>query len=908
MAILLGTASTGYARPAHKQALAEYFGPFLARKLNDCRTCHLPDAASADSLPSDKPHNPFGARLKAIKSQLRKAGKPFTIPARLEAIADEDSDGDGVANILEILSGHFPGDPKDKPTGAELVAAEKTLAEFRRSKTGYPWTPFERLKRPAVPAVKDTAWNRNPIDAFIAAEHERHGLTPGSEANRPTLLRRVYLDVIGLPPTPSELHEFVADPAPDFYEKVVDRLLDRTQYGERWGRHWMDIWRYSDWAGWSDGGQIRDSQPHIWRWRDWIVESLNKDKGYDRMILEMLAADELAPEDTDALRATGYLVRNYKMLSREKWMQDTVDHTFLAFQAVTLGCARCHDHMYDPILQKEYYQVRAIFEPHQVRIDRIPGEPDVKKDGLVHVYDANPTIPTYLFIRGDDRTPDKHPLSPAVPELLSGAFTVSQPIRLPLTVSMPDRRDFVVREDLAASEARAVKLRASCGKSMNRAEVSAATAIAARGLSTTAFLVGGWQALNSFILSALDARLAASQHAALVAVVETERLEDAGNKDSSEWRIVATATYAAQRQAALLQAHRDLLAARMALAGADGKSRREASKRVQLAETALARSETQARLPASTNYTKRAQATFPTISTGRRLALARWLASRDNPLTARVAVNHIWLRHFGQAIVPSVFDFGRNGRPPFHPALLDWLAVELMERGWSMKALHRLILTSNTYRMAATFEPANVIRDRDNLYLWRMNSRRMEAEVVRDCIYYVAGRLDLAMGGPDLDHSQGLAIPRRSIYFRYAAEKQMEFLKLFDCASVTECYQRKDSVLPQQALALANSELTLRHARLLAAELTARAGEDPTEFTRAAFERVLSRLPSAQESAECQTFLIQQATRYAKVKATTSPHRPQPVDGMLPSPDASQRARENLVHVLLNHNDFVTVR
>src|SRR5262249_9460926 len=164
-----------------------------------------------------------------------------------------------------------------------------------------------------------------------------------------------------------------------------------------------------------DGNQIRDSQPHVWRWRDWIVESLNQDKGYDRMILEMLAADELAPGDPAALRATGYLARNYKMLSREKWMQDAVEHTFLGFPAVPCGCAGCHDHMYDPIRQQEYYQVRAIFEPHQVRIDRVPGQLDVKKDGLARAYDANPEVKTVLFLRGDERTPDKAPLPPGVP-------------------------------------------------------------------------------------------------------------------------------------------------------------------------------------------------------------------------------------------------------------------------------------------------------------------------------------------------------------------------------------------------------------------------------------------------------------------------------------------------------------
>jgi hypothetical protein len=211
-----------------------------------------------------------------------------------------------------------------------------------------------------------------------------------------------------------------------------------------------------------------------------------------------------------------------------------------------------------------------------------------------------------------------------------------------------------------------------------------------------------------------------------------------------------------------------------------------------------------------------------------------------------------------------------------------------------MKRLHRLIVTSSTYRMDSTPEESNLALDRDNKYFWRVAPRRLEAEAVRDCIFYVAGKLDQTRGGPDIDQNQGLTVPRRSIYFRHAQEKQMEFLKLFDLAAVTECYQRKESVLPQQSLALFNSELTLRHARLLAGELAARTGGDSAAFTLVAFERVLSRPPTAAETAECVGFLKEQARRYSEAKA--------------PSADAARRARENLVHVLMNHHDFVTVR
>jgi hypothetical protein len=275
------------------------------------------------------------------------------------------------------------------------------------------WKPFEPIRRPPVPDAQQ-GWGRNQIDAFIAQKHRKSNLTPRPEAPKAVLLRRIYLDVIGLTPTPAEQEAFLNDRSPDAYEKVVDRLLEDPRYGERWGRHWMDVWRYSDWAGWSGGNQIRDSKPHIWRWKDWIIESLNTDKPYNAMVIEMLAADELAPEDTNIVRATGFLARNYKMLSREQWLEDTVKHTSQAFLGITMGCAKCHDHRTDPISQEEYYRLRAIFEPHQVRTDRVPGELDLLKNGLVRVYDTDTNARTYLFLRGDERKPDTNRiLSPA---------------------------------------------------------------------------------------------------------------------------------------------------------------------------------------------------------------------------------------------------------------------------------------------------------------------------------------------------------------------------------------------------------------------------------------------------------------------------------------------------------------
>ncbi len=435
------------ARPPHRKALADYIGSGMARKLNDCRVCHVAPEPGADD-PEDRPHNAFGRRLKAVRGELKRAGKPSGIVARVQAVGGEDSDGDGVSNLLELVTGHFPGEASDRPGESELARGRALVAALERPRGDYPWNPFERVSRPAVPVVRAASGAiHNPIDAFVAAELVARGLSPRPEADRPTLLRRLTLDLTGLPPTPDELHAFLEDDSPGAYEKVVDRLLASPRYGERWGRHWMDVWRYSDWAGW--GQQVRDSQPHIWHWRDWIVESLNRDLPYDRMVVAMLAADEDSPGDLGALRATGYLARNYKLLSREKWMQDVVDHTGQAFLGVTIGCSRCHDHMYDPLLQKEYYQVRAIFEPHNVRMDLVPSVLDTKKDGIPRAFDAQPGAVTRLFTRGDDRYPTGDPLPPGVPEALGGSLKV-EAVALPLTAVAPHRRKDVIRAEIAA--------------------------------------------------------------------------------------------------------------------------------------------------------------------------------------------------------------------------------------------------------------------------------------------------------------------------------------------------------------------------------------------------------------------------------------------------------------------------
>jgi hypothetical protein len=539
-------------------------------------------------------------------------------------------------------------------------------------------------------------------------------------------------------------------------------------------------------------------------------------------------------------------------------MQDVVDHTSQAFLGVTLGCARCHDHMYDPILQQDYYRVRAIFEPHQVRIDRVPGVLDRARDGIPRAYDAELDSKTLLFVRGDERNPTGTPLPPGVPELLGVAFPTPRPVTLPRSAVVPDRRSFVIGDQLAADQSAVAK-----------AKKTLAQAAASSKEST------------EVELARLELDFAERQLAVRIAVERAGSLAEQGKQASKQWTDAAVAAAKAQRDLAVAAARREEMVANRARRTAPAAQRVDFDQAHAAAVKVLVEAQKAAAAPLTADYKTSPVATYPSTSTGRRLAFARWIVDPANPLAARVAVNHLWGRHLGRALVPSVNDFGRNGQRPSHPALLDWLAAEFMARGWSMKSIHRLIVTSATYRQDSTPDSADLARDPDNVFLWRWTPRRAEAEVVRDCLFAVAGSLDSTMGGPDLDHAAGLTIPRRSLYFRHAAEKQMEFLRIFDAAGVSECYRRKESILPQQALALANSNLSLQIARRVAQQLIGQAGSEPAGFVTAAFEQVLSRPPTESEKLECLRYLNDERAAWR---------------------------RESLVHVLLNHHDFVTIR
>ncbi|MSR30818.1 MAG: DUF1553 domain-containing protein [Gemmataceae bacterium] len=767
--------------------------------------------------------------------------------------------------------------------GARTPANEPLPADPTRH-----WA-FQKPLRPPLPAAKLSA---NPIDRFLGPAMESRGLTPAPRAEKTTLLRRVYLDLVGVPPEPEDLRRFLADASPDAYEKLVDRLLQDPRHGERWARHWMDIWRYSDWYGRRNVPDVWNSAPQVWRWRDWIVQSLNRDLGYDQMVREMLAADEFKPGDDKASVATGFLVRNWYALNPNDWMRNIVEHTGKAFLGLTFNCAHCHDHKYDPIRQEDYFGFRAFFEPIYVRQDRMAGEADsgpfqdydysvlrkIQRLGMVRVFDKTPEAPTWFYTGGDERNrvKERGSIPPHVPAMFKQPPPRIDPVELP---------GEVISRALK-SDIRATIL----------ADAQAALTVAEKELA------------QAPPLSPLEEKEAAKEKELprLRAEVARQKVEAAraALADLSARLVAEEAAYAKpqptnlgelKRQAARLEklalaakAQTELQQGEVALGEAKKLPEAKlkpavdaANKRVTQAKAELQKVQAALKDPAQAEKYSPVSRVYPAKSSGRRKALAEWITSRENPLPARVAVNHIWNWHFHAPLVASIHDFGMNGKLPTHPELLDWLAVEFMDSGWNMKALHRLIVTSNAYQRGST--SGDISKDQENLFLARMNTGRMEAEVLRDSLLHCAGKLNYTMGGQELENTEALKTFRRSLYYSCFPEGGGKGVlgELFDGPDPLDCYRRSVSIVPQQALALTNSELIHQLSSELAVKLLSESRQTGAGFIQLAYERILSRPPSKAEVEACASFL----------------GRP-----------GDDKTRAALVRVLFNHNDFLSIR
>jgi hypothetical protein len=576
--------------------------------------------------------------------------------------------------------------------------------------------------------------------------------------------------------------------------------------------------------------------------------------------------------------------------------------------------------MYDPLSQREYYSLRAFFEPYDVRTDRLPGEPDTTKAGLVRVFDSKPEAPTFLFVRGNDKNAlTDDPIKPAVPALFGDIACSIESLQLPQASWQPGSVQFVRDDILAAGQKEIEKATAAIETAKTKFDEAVRKTVAVSPSPDAAVVDADAQiALAEINLRLAEANLAISELRLLA--------DDAAfaTPPKASAKALAEATARAERDRSVLQAQKGVLQAEVNLTTAR-RNKKDGDVRslnvLTAAENGIiaavkARGDAIEALPKPLGDYTHFTPVYPKTTTGRRLALAHWITSPDNPLAARVAINHIWLRHFGTPLVPTVFDFGMNGKPPTNQALLDWLATQLMENGWRMKPIHKLIVTSRAYRLSSStlnleLGTLNSRLDPENLYYWRANPRRMEAEAVRDATLFLAGSLDLTRGGPDIDQAQGLTNPRRSLYFRTAKEKKVEFLSLFDSPNPVECYRRSESIAPQQALAMANSTLTLAQARVLAKKisesLNGSAHDAPRQFIETAFTRILCRPPTAHELAACLDFLTNESAALSNAASFTA-FTSGPAATVAPSADPIQRARENLVHVLFNHNDFVAVR
>jgi mono/diheme cytochrome c family protein len=692
---------------------------------------------------------------------------------------------------------------------------------------------FVKPVRPAPPAVKNRRWARNEIDAFVLAKLEQDGLTPNRPATPRELLRRVYFDLTGLPPSPEETREFLRNPSDAAYEKVIDRLLASPHYGERWGRHWLDLARYAD----SGGYEFDYDRPHAWRYRDYVIKSFNEDLPYNRFILEQLAADQLDGVDVaanpQALIPTGF-VRSGPTVdnadneeTRTDELDDMVTTTSSVFLGLTVGCARCHDHKYDPIPQRDYYRMQAIFFPFQ-KTERVLVS---KEEEAVY------------------KTRNKE-IDELVKPYRQKIAAIEKPVREKL---LAEKVEFHVRlaENSSGFEGKTKEqyreeTAKRFGKDVNIQPEEIEALLSSEDLKARKDLQTEVEKINKTRPKLLPAAMG---------VTDKDDPEKAYLLKRGDWRNKGEEVQPGPPQ---------VLAG---LANFDPKNRRR--------------------------------------------QLAEWIASADNPLTARVAVNRIWQYHFGKGIVKTPSDFGATGDHPSHPELLDWLATEFVKRGWSWKSTHRLILLSNTYRQSSQFNEQSAAKDPENRLLWRMNPRRLEAEPLRDSILAVSGKLNPEMYGPGiypridpdvintgsrprwpLDAQDNHATWRRSVYIFVKRSVLLPLIEVFDCpATVVSGPVRAVSTVSPQALALMNNEFILQQSGFFAERVVKAAGRDKRAQVDQAFQIALDRPPTAKEAEWALSFLKAQAEGYAQRKDE--------------KPETS--ALRDFCHALFNLNEFVYV-
>jgi Protein of unknown function (DUF1553)/Protein of unknown function (DUF1549)/Planctomycete cytochrome C len=853
----MSLAATISARWAAAADFNQTVGPILTRNCADChsektKTSGFSVASQASVMAGGNKHGKAVHPGDPARSPLVRMLKGELQPAMPLGKALASAELEQIQSWIRSLP------PEDSPK----------MSEWR-------W-PFERPVKRDPPRVKAGSWVRNPIDAFVLARLEEKGIAPAAAASKRTLARRLYLDLVGMPPTPPEMMQFLNDESPQACESLINRLLDDPRYGERWGRHWLDLARYGETSGLEGDGAIGN----VWRYRDWVVDAFNSNMPYDRfVILQLAGGDEHSQTknnyepDVQGLIPTGFLRvapwdRSNLVAAevRQNYLSEVTSTTASAFLGLTVGCARCHDHKYDPIPTRDFYRFQAFFNAVQA------GAPvDVPFRDKALAAKSKQQVDAYAK-RLEDGT-EKRELDAFEAQLLKKlvaakaerargkAFAVAD---LRLELKLKPQRLFTEQEQ----EQHADRL-AAAQRTADPPEKQALDAFEQTLLKklVAGYASGSVDPAGRFdALSVDDVRHEVEQKYAANSIFTLEEknrhTELAGSLDILERRKHRWDTKALVVTNISGPPSGPFLAPTQVLIRGDYLQPGE------IVEPGFPTAITGDAKPAIIETDRYRQ--FPTR--GRRLTLAKWIASPENPLTARVMVNRIWQHHFGQGIVRTPSDFGKNGERPTHPELLDWLAVRFVESGWDIKAMHRLMLLSNTYQQSAD-NPSDPegLKDSDNRLFSRFERRRLEAEAIRDSILFVSGRLNPEMGGPGVfpplpadladfaryGRTGGMMwepnekeedARRRSIYIFQRRSLPLPLMASFDATPFSEsCERRSSTTTPLQALGMMNGTLVQEEAEHLAARIRKEAGEERSRQIQIAFEIVLGRLPAAGE-------------------------------------------------------------
>jgi hypothetical protein len=848
--LLLAGSARAEGNPGHDFFEAK-IRPVLAEH---CLSCHGPKRQQA------------GLRLDS-RAALLKGGEDGPV-VRL--------DRPGESALLKAL--RHQGDVKMPPKGKLPPQVVEDVAAWL--KMGAPWpegkvaaaTPaedpsrhwaFQPVKKPAVPAVRQPHLVQTPVDAFHLAALDAKGLPPAPLADRRTLLRRVSYDLIGLPPTAEEVTAFEADRSPDAFAKVVDRLLASPRYGERWGRHWLDVARYADTRGYVFTEERKF--PNSYTYRDYVIRAFNEDLPYDQFVLQQLAADRLPlGEDKRPLAAMGYLTLGRRFLNNvHDIIDDRIDVVTRGLLGLTVSCARCHDHKFDPIPSKDYYSLYGVFassvEPKELPLIGAPADTPEYQKFLTEIKAREQKLTDFeratlaeMQKRWREHVGDillavkkagNKPIDPRQFQLVAGEIHpamvkrwqgyLKQQEKNPSPVwvawfsyaSIPDA-EFAQRA--AAVKLDAAKVHPLIAEELKREPPKSLNDVAA-GYSRVFAALANPQA-------SLDAKEGEQELRKILIDAQSPLHVEA--KDARKFfdRAARDKQRALQQQIDAFRANSPAAPPRaMVLVDAPTPQEPHVFLRGNPGNPGPA-------VPRQFLEILAGKDRKPFTQGSGRLELARAIASKDNPLTARVLVNRLWLHHFGAGLIRTPSDFGLRSEPPTHPALLDYLASRFVEDGWSIKKMHKLILLSRVYQQASDDTPEGLKADLENRLLWKMNRRRLDFEAMRDTLLAVSGQLDLKTGGPSVDLLQAPFSGRRTVYGFIDRQNLPGLFRTFDLASPdSSSPQRHQTTVPQQALFLMNSPFAQEQAKALLRLPEISSRHEPEDKIRQLYRRVLDR-------------------------------------------------------------------